>query len=381
MSIYLDNAATTFPKPEQVYQAIDHVLRNIGVGPGRGVHSRGLEATRLVFAARETLTSFFGIKDSSRLVFTHSATEGLNLAVTGLLRPGDHVVTTTMEHNSLVRPLRRVMQDGIEVTWVACDRSGFVDPLQIASAMRQETRLVALSHCSNVTGAVQPVEEIGLLTRERGVVFLLDAAQSAGVIPIDVEQLNIDLLAAPGHKGLLGPQGTGLLYVAEGVELSPLIVGGTGGYSVSAEQPDTMPERYESGTLNTPGIAGLKAGVDFIISTGTEAIRNRESILVSMLCEGLQSIEGVILHGPENPEHHCGPVSFNIKGLDPSEIGFILDREYDISVRVGLHCAPDAHKTIGTYPEGTVRVSPGFFNNENEIEIFLDAMRHIAGRR
>jgi cysteine desulfurase/selenocysteine lyase len=381
MSIYLDNAATTFPKPEQVYQAIDHVLRNIGVGPGRGVHSRGLEATRLVFAARETLTSFFGIKDSSRLVFTHSATEGLNLAVTGLLRPGDHVVTTTMEHNSLVRPLRRVMQDGIEVTWIACDRSGFVDPLQIASAMRQETRLVALSHCSNVTGAVQPIEEIGRLTRERGVLFLLDAAQSAGVIPIDVEELKIDLLAAPGHKGLLGPQGTGMLYVAEGVELSPLIVGGTGGYSASAEQPDTMPERYESGTLNTPGIAGLKAGVDFIISTGTEAIRNRESILVSMLCEGLQSIEGVILHGPENPEHHCGPVSFNIKGLDPSEIGFILDREYDISVRVGLHCAPDAHKTIGTYPEGTVRVSPGFFNNENEIEIFLDAMRHIAGRR
>jgi cysteine desulfurase/selenocysteine lyase len=381
MSIYLDNAATTFPKPEQVYQAIDHVLRNIGVGPGRGVHSRGLVATRLVFAARETLTSFFGIKDSSRLVFTHSATEGLNLAVTGLLRPGDHVVTTTMEHNSLVRPLRRVMQDGIEVTWIACDRSVFVDPLQIASAMRQETRLVALSHCSNVTGAVQPIEEIGRLTRERGVLFLLDAAQSAGVIPIDVEELKIDLLAAPGHKGLLGPQGTGMLYVAEGVELSPLIVGGTGGYSASAEQPDTMPERYESGTLNTPGIAGLKAGVDFIISTGTEAIRNRESILVSMLCEGLQSIEGVILHGPENPEHHCGPVSFNIKGLDPSEIGFILDREYDISVRVGLHCAPDAHKTIGTYPEGTVRVSPGFFNNENEIEIFLDAMRHIAGRR
>jgi cysteine desulfurase/selenocysteine lyase len=381
MSIYLDNAATTFPKPDQVYQAMDHALRKIGVGPGRGGHSRGLEATRLVFSARETLSSFFGINDSSRLVFTHSTTEGLNLAVSGLLRPGDHVVTTTMEHNSLVRPLRRAMKGGVEVTWVSCDRSGFVDPGQIASVMRPETRMIALSHCSNVTGTVQPIARIGRLARERGVLFLLDAAQSAGIIPIDVEELNIDLLAAPGHKGLLGPQGTGLLYVADGVELSPLIVGGTGGYSAGAEQPDAMPERYESGTLNTPGIAGLKAGVEFIVSTGIEAIRKKESLLVSLLREGLQSVEGIILHVHANPERHCGPVSFNIEGLDPSEIGFILDREYDISVRVGLHCAPDAHKTIGTYPEGTVRVSPGFFNTENEIEIFLDAVRHIAGRR
>ncbi len=380
MSIYLDNAATTYPKPEQVYLAVEHALRKIGVGPGRGGHSRGLEATRLVFEARETLSDFFGIKDSSRLIFTHSATEGLNLVVAGLLKPGDHVVTTTMEHNSLARPLHQAAQRGVEVTWVGCNRQGFVDPAGIASAIRPKTRLVALSHCSNVTGALQPVAEIGLLARRSGILFLVDAAQSAGVVPINVQELNIDLLAAPGHKGLLGPQGTGLLYIAEGLELSPLIVGGTGGYSDASEQPDSMPERYESGTLNTPGIAGLKAGVDFIRSTGIEAVRKKESLLVSLLAEGLGPIEGVILHKPENSERHCGPVSFTIQGLDPSEIGFTLDRDYDISVRVGLHCAPDAHKTIGTYPQGTVRVSPGFFNSEKEIEIFLDAVRNITGR-
>lgn len=381
MSIYLDNAATTFPKPEQVYRAIEHALREIGVGPGRGGHRRGMEATRLVFEARESLSAFFGIKDSSRLVFTHSATEGLNLAITGLLKSGDHVITTTMEHNSLARPLYRAEQGGVEVTWVQCDRQGFVDPGLVRSALRPETRLIALSHCSNVTGSVQPVEEIGLLARKAGVLFLVDAAQSAGVISIDVGELNIDLLAAPGHKGLLGPQGTGILYIAEGLELSPLIVGGTGGYSDRAGQPDAMPERYESGTLNTPGIAGLGAGVDFITSTGLEVIRKKEALLVSILSEGLGEIAGVKLHGYENPERHCGPVSFAVESIDPSEVGFILDREFDISVRVGLHCAPTAHKTIGTWPQGTIRVSPGFFNTEKDIEMFLDAMRKITGKR
>jgi cysteine desulfurase family protein len=381
MSIYLDNAATTFPKPEQVYQAIEHALRKIGVGPGRGGHSKGLEATRMVFESRETLSAFFGIKDSSRLVFTHSATEGLNLAISGLLKPGDHVITTTMEHNSLARPLYRAAQCGVDVTWAQCDRQGFVDLELVKSAIRPETRLIALSHCSNVNGSVQPIEEIGLLARRSGVLFLVDAAQSAGVIPIDVRELNMDLLAAPGHKGLLGPLGTGVLYVAEGVELSPLIVGGTGGYSDSSEQPEAMPERYESGTLNTPGIAGLGAGVDFIRSTSVEVIRKKESLLTSILSEGLGEIARVRLYGRENPLRHCGPVSFTVEGVDPSEVGFILDREYDISVRVGLHCAPAAHKTMGTWPRGTVRVSPGFFNTEKDIENFLDAVRSIAGKR
>ncbi len=378
MPIYLDNAATSYPKPEQVYLAIDHAMREIGAGPGRGSHRRSLEAGRLVFEAREVLSAFFGIKDSSRLVFTHNATEGLNLAVTGLLRPGDHVVTTSMEHNSLSRPLYRAEQNGVEVTRIGCDEVGFVDPAHMASAIRRETRLIALSHCSNVTGALQPVDEIGLLARRAGVLLLVDAAQSAGAIPIDVRQLNIDLLAAPGHKGLLGPQGTGVLYIAEGVELAPLIVGGTGGYSGLAEQPPDMPERYESGTLNTPGIAGLKAGVDFINSTGIDVIRRKESHLASLLYEGLSGIDGVRIYGPEISERHCGPVSFTVEEFDPSEIGFALDRDYDISVRVGLHCAPSAHKTIGTWPRGTVRVSPGYFNTEKDIEIFIEALRSIV---
>lgn len=379
--MYLDNAATTYPKPEQVYLAVEHALRQIGVGPGRGGHSRGLEATRLVFEARETVAEFFGIHDSSRLIFTHSATEALNLAVSGFLHPGDHVITTTMEHNSLARPLHRFSDSGVDVTWISCDRYGFVDLQQVASAIRPETRLIALSHCSNVTGALQPVSEIGLIARRSDIRFLVDAAQSAGVVGIDVGEMNIDLLAAPGHKGLLGPQGTGFLYVAEGVELSPLIVGGTGGYSDSSRQPETMPEKYESGTLNTAGIAGLKAGVEFISVTGLGMIRNKESHLVSLLSDGLARIDGVVLHRPKDAERHCGPLSFTIEGLDPSDIGFALDTEFDISVRVGLHCAPGAHKTIGTYPLGTVRVSPGFFNTEEEIETFVSAVKTIATRR
>ncbi len=378
MSVYLDNAATTFPKPESVYRAVDHALRLIGVGPGRGGHGRGMEATRLVFEARETVASLFGVTDSSRVVFTHSATEALNLAVLGLLRPGDHVVSTTMEHNSLVRPLHLMAQRGVEVTWVEGDRQGMVSPLQIGAAVRPTTRLVALSHCSNVTGSIQPIEEIGAMARKLGALLLVDAAQSAGVIPIDVSASPIDLLAVPGHKGLFGPQGTGLLYIGAGVELVPLMVGGTGSHSASIEQPDTLPEQFESGTLNTPGIAGLKAGVEFIRETGLDAIRKKEARLVGQTVEGLNSIPGVTVFGPQEPDKRGGVVSFTAAGRDPAQIGFLLDRDYDVGVRVGLHCAPFAHKTIGTYPGGTVRVSPGFFTTDEDIDYFLKALRAIT---
>lgn len=380
MAIYLDNAATTFPKPDSVYLAVEHALRDIGVGPGRGGYKRGIAASRLVFETRELLASFFAIKDSTRLVFTHNATEALNLAVNGLLRPGDHVVSTTMEHNALVRPLHAAEGRGVEVTWVTADRHGFVSTDKIAAAMRPSTKLVALSHCSNVTGTIQPVEEIGNLTRKSGVLLLIDAAQSAGYIPIDVNKLNIDLLAAPGHKGLLGPQGTGFLYMAENVDLMPLIVGGTGSFSSELGQPDVLPERYESGTMNTPGIAGLKAGIEFILETGLERIRQKETMLVSQLLYGLSDFAGVTLYGPEKHSQSGGVVSFTVDGNDPATIGFRLDSDYDVSVRVGLHCAPLAHKTIGTYPGGTIRVSPGYFNSEEDIGAFLGAMRTIVSR-
>ena len=377
MDLYLDNAATSFPKPEQVYCAVENAMRRVGVSPGRGGYGRGVDASRLVFEAREAVAAFFGIVDSSRVVFTHNATEALNLAVRGLLKPGDHVVTSTMEHNSLARPLHEISRRSVDVTWVEADAEGFVDPERVRAALRPATRLVALSHCSNVTGTVQAVEEIGRITRDAGVRFLVDAAQSAGHLPIDVQRMKIDLLAAPGHKGLLGPQGTGFLYVGDNVILEPVFTGGTGSSSQSLDQPDSMPERYESGTLNLPGIAGLKAGIEYVQQLGLQEIARRDKSLLQRLLTGLEQIKGVAIYGPRHPEMRCGVVSFTVAGTDASQIGFLLDGNHDISVRVGLHCAPLAHKTIGTFPEGTVRVSPGCFNTDQDIDRFLAALQMV----
>lgn len=378
MSVYLDNAATSHPKPDSVYRAADRALREIGASPGRGGYRSAMEATRLLFEARETLAELFGIRDSSRLVFTGSATEALNLAIGGLLRPGDHVVTSSMEHNSVVRPLHLAELRGVEVCRVPCDRRGLLNPRDVAAALRSDTRLIAVTHCSNVTGTIQPVEEIASLAARAGVPLLVDAAQSAGLLPIDVSDSGIAILAGPGHKGLMGPPGTGFLYLAEGIDPAPLMVGGTGGFSTTPDQPAEMPARYESGTVNLPGIAGLRAGAEFVLATGTDAIRRREGKLVGLLLDGMASIPGITLHGPLPGSERGGIVSFTVEGMDPALIGFTLDREHDIFVRTGLHCAPDAHRTIGTFPEGTVRVSPGFFNTEDEIEAFLRAMERIV---
>jgi len=378
MSMYLDNAATSHPKPESVYRAVDHALREIGASPGRGGYRRGLEASRLLFEAREALSGLFAIKDSSRIAFTSSATEGLNLSINGLLRSGGHAITTSMEHNSVVRPLHLAEARGVEVTRIPCDRRGFVNPHDVAAALRADTRLIVLSHCSNVTGTIQPIGEIGLIAGKAGVPLLVDAAQSAGLLPIDVHEMGIGLLAGSGHKALLGPQGTGFLYIAEGFDPAPLQVGGTGSHSSDEEQPAGMPDRYESGTPNLPGIAGLKAGVEFIRSTGIEVIRAKEGALVARLMDGLARIPGVTLYGPLPGHERGGVVSFTAQGIDPSFIGFTLDREYGIDVRVGLHCAPDAHRTIGAFPMGTVRVSPGWFTSEDDIETFLRAMHELV---
>jgi cysteine desulfurase family protein len=379
MSIYLDNAATTFPKPEEVYRAQEQVFRRIGVAPGRGGHRLSVEASRIVFETREAIAALFGVTDSSRIIFTHSATEALNLAVKGVVRAGDHVVTTTMEHNALARPLHRAQNEGVDVTWVEADLDGYVTKESIAAALRPETRLVAVTHCSNVTGAVNPVEEIGALLADRGVLFLVDGAQTAGSIPLNIEEANIDLFAAPGHKGLYGPPGTGFLYISPDIDLEPLLVGGTGGGSSDLYQPASAPERYESGTMNTPAIAGLKAGVDFVAEKGVAAIHEYEQYLVTLLCDGLTSINGVMVYNGLGRKPRGGVVSFTSAGLDPANIGFKLDHQYGISVRVGLHCAPLAHRTIGTFPEGTVRVSPGIFNTEDDIARFLLSVRNIVG--
>lgn len=381
MSVFLDNAATSFPKPESVYRAMDTAMREVGVAPGRGGYQQGLAAARIVFSARSALAEFFGVTDSSRLIFTHSATESLNIAVNGLLKPGDHVVSSTMEHNALVRPLHLMRARGVEVTFVQGQPDGSVRVEDVAAALRPNTRLVALAHCSNVTGNLQPIAEIGRLARKCAVRFLVDAAQSAGYFPIDVGELGIDLLAAPGHKGLFGPPGTGILALGPEVDLDPLLVGGTGSKASSPEQPEELPDRFESGTLNTPGIAGLLAGLEFVKEVGLGQIAEKEHQLVEQVLEGLRALPGTVVYGPAPGAPRGNAISFNLAGQDPATVGFLLDRNYEISVRVGLHCAPDVHRTIGSYPAGTVRVSPGYFTSAQDIEYFLRALKEIDDKR
>lgn len=374
MSIYLDNAATSHPKPESVYLAVMHAMRHIGASPGRGGHRRSLDASRLLFQAREAIASLLSIPDSSRIIFTHSATEALNLALQGVLLPGDHVVTTAMEHNSLLRPLYLLRQRGVDLTVVPAAGDGLVDPDAVRAALRPNTRMIAAGHVSNVCGAIQPVARLAAIARGAGALFLMDAAQSAGSLPIDVTGLGVDLLAAPGHKGLLGPQGTGFLYVAEGVGIRPLLAGGTGSSSSSEDQPDVLPEGFEAGTHNLPGIAGLLAGVEFVLAQGVEAIGRREREHVAEIARRLAALPALTIHGPSLPAQRSGLLSFTVEGMDASSLAFMLDQRFDIAVRAGLHCAPQAHRSLGTYPAGTVRVSPGWFTTNDEIAIFCDAV-------
>ncbi len=374
MHIYLDNAATSFPKPEAVYRAVMHAMREIGASPGRGGHRRSLEAGRLLFQARETIASLFSIDDSSRIIFTHSATEALNVALRGILQPGDHVITTSMEHNSLLRPLHALRRQGVNLTIVTAGADGRVDPDAVRAALRPTTRMLAVGHVSNVSGTIQPVDLLAAVAREAGALFLLDAAQSAGSEPIDVRKSGIDLLAVPGHKGLFGPQGTGFLYAAPTVPLRPFLAGGTGSSSASEEQPDTMPDGFEAGTHNIPGIAGLKAGVEFVLAQGVAAIGAQERMLTDLAAQRLAMIPGVTLHGPSDPVLRGGVLSFTMAGIDPSALAFMLDRDFDIAVRAGLQCAPQAHRTLGTFPGGTLRISPGWFTTGEEIAIFCDAV-------
>lgn len=379
MSIYLDNAATSFPKPESVYAEQDYISRNYGANPGRGSYNIARIAAQTMAVTRETIASFFNIPSSSRIAFTFNATQGINTALSGILDPGHRVITTSMEHNAVVRPLHHLQSQGIQVCVVTADTQGLVTFEAVRKAcMDKPTKLVVITHCSNVTGAVQPVAEIGRFCHDHGIVFMLDAAQSAGVLPIDVDAMHIDILVAPGHKGLLGPQGTGFIYVRDGLDMKPLIRGGTGNLSSQPQQPAAMPELLESGTLNTAAIAGLKAGIEYILQRGIDNIRAHEQCLLRQLWDGLGEITGVRRYGPEPGLRHSGLISFTLENQTPAETGFYLDQNFDIGVRTGLHCAPDAHKTIGTFPGGTVRVSPGCFNTAQHIHLFVQAIKSIA---
>ena len=381
--IYFDNAATSFPKPEEVTRAMGHFLKEIGASPGRSGHRLSIEAGRIVFEAREKISQLFGAKDSSRVVFGMNATEGINQGLKGLLRSGDHVITSSIEHNSVMRPLRAMMEEGLEVSIVPCSKEGFLDPQGVRKALRKKTKMVVLNHASNVVGALQPLEEIGDVCRREGVLFLVDAAQSAGAVPIDMEREKIDLLAFTGHKALFGPQGTGGLVLGERVdekELVPMKRGGTGSRSEQEEQPDFLPDLCESGTPNGVGIAGLLAGLDFVLREGVDKIRVNEMRLTEKLLQGLLAIQGVVLYGPRDARRQLGTVSFNIQGIAPSEVGLRLDEEFGILCRVGLHCSPASHRTIGTFPHGTVRFSLSYFNRKKEVEEALQAVGRIARR-
>jgi len=375
-TLYLNNAATSWPKPEAVYQAVDRFNRHIGSNPGRG--SRTLEAGGVLLDTREALARLFNFTDLSRLAFTKNVTESINIALKGYLNPGDHLITSSMEHNAMARPIHTLEKQGVEVSVLSCAPDGSLEPDQVAAAWRPNTRMVAMLHASNLTGTILPAGEIGRLVRERGGVFLLDAAQTAGVLPIDVHAMAIDILAFTGHKGLLGPQGTGGLYVRPGVELRPLIEGGTGSRSDQVEQPDFMPDKLESGTPNTPGIAGLGAGVEFILQTGVAEIRRHEQRLTDLLIEGLRRIKGITIYGPGDSQLQTGVVSVNLAGVESGELSYYLDQHYGIVTRSGLHCAPWAHRTIGTLASGTCRFSPGYFNTAAEIERTVAAVAEIA---
>jgi len=401
--IYLNNAATSFPKPPQVIDAMTHFMKEVGANPGRSGHELSLEASRIVRHAREGLATLFGISDPTRIVFAMNATEALNTVIYGFLNDGDNVIISSMEHNSVVRPLKYLEKSSfITLTIAPCDNRGFLDIEALPGLIQKKTALVVLNHASNVCGTIQDVRAV------KGVIgnipLLLDAAQTAGCYPVDVEADGVDFLAFTGHKGLLGPQGIGGLYIREGLSIRPLKRGGTGSISEKDYQPEFLPDALESGTQNNVGIAGLRAGVDFILNEGLSKIREHEQTLTSALLKALYDVPGLTIYGPLNaknqtavisltfdsilpdgPDHRLGGCgSINLawmeEGITPMEAGDILSTEYDIFVRVGLHCAPLAHKTLVTFPEGTVRLSMGYFNTLEDIEYAAKAIRRIAER-
>ncbi len=382
--IYLDNAATSFPKPEVVYQALDRFARTELANPGRSSHRMAKEAERTIDNARVALNRFFNGAEANRWIFTLNGTDGLNIAIKGALRPGDHAITSDLEHNSVSRPLRKLEKDGVISLTRVASNDGYLDPEDLRKALTPQTRLVALTHASNVLGTVQPIEAIAKIVREAEALLLVDAAQSAGVVPIDLKTTPIDLLAFPGHKALYGPTGTGALYVGPRAKLRNWREGGTGGDSKSEVQPEELPYALEGGTPNALGIAGLAAGLAWVAEQGVDANRKHEIDLLQKVVdwvEGQGQADGWRYAGRWDPATHVGALSLispDLDMLNPQDLADILDTSFEIAVRPGLHCAPYIHKRLGTYPDGTLRLSPGPFNTTQEIDTFLDALTQIT---
>jgi len=376
--IYLDNAATSYPKPDEVYKAVDRGLREYGANPGRSGHKLALKAGRAIYETRELICELFNIDNPMQIIFTSNATDSLNLAIKGILKKGDHVITSGMEHNSIIRPIKTLEEIGVENTIVECTEDGLIKLDELEKAIKENTKLIAVTHASNVTGTIMPIEKIGELAKSKGILMLVDAAQTAGVYDIDVKKMNIDLLAFPGHKGLMGPQGTGVLYIRDGIELRQMKEGGTGSKSESLFQPEIVPDRYESGTPNTPGIVGMGAGIKFILDTGIQKIRKHEEELTAYMLSELKKIKKVRIYGAKDAKKQAAVISLNIGDLDSSEVSYILDQAFNIAVRSGLHCAPLAHKTLGTFEQGTVRFSIGYFNTKKDIDDAISAIIKIC---
>ena len=353
-------------------------LENCGGSPGRAGHGKSLESSRLVYDTRDALAALFQAVSADRVIFTKNATEAMNMMLFGFLNSGDHVIVSSVEHNAIMRPLRHLESTGVKLSVIPCDQAGRLDPFDIKKAFSRNTRLVVLTHASNVTGTLLPIVEVGRLAREFGVRFAVDAAQTAGACTLEMQAAGIDFLIFTGHKGLGGPQGTGGLVLGPDVDLRPLLFGGTGSASESEMQPDFLPDKLESGTLNAVGLAGLGAAVSDLMSVGVHKVLTHEHHLLKLLRDGLRDVPGVSLYGPDNPSDSVGVLSLNVADLPCSEVGLRLEREFDILTRTGLHCAPAAHHTIGTFPRGTVRFSVSRFNTESDIHAAVRAIAKIA---
>ena len=381
--IYLDNAATSWPKPDCVIAAMNDYMTKVGANPGRSGHRLSIEAGRIVYGARENIAGLFKCDDPMRVIFCSNATDALNLGIRGILRKGDHAITGSMEHNSVMRPLRDLEHEGVDITVVQCNGDGFLDPSDIQEAVEKNTKLIVINHSSNIVGSIAPVRDIGKIARDEGILFMTDTAQTAGCVPIDIKRDNIDLIAFTGHKGLMGPQGTGGLVIGDNVDIKDLRrmkAGGTGSRSEFEVHPDFLPDRYESGTLNTPGLAGLGAGVGYVLERTVDAIHEKCMSLSRRFIDRVKDIEGLALYGGLDIKRQTSTFSFTVKNASNSEIGLLLDDEYDIMARVGLHCAPTAHRTIGTFPDGTVRFGMGFFNRAEEVDLAVEALSELVMR-
>jgi len=380
MKIYLDNAATSFPKPPEVYTAMMNYMMNIGTNPGRGVSSASLAGNRVILNCRYVLMDFFHFDKVENVIFTPNITTSLNMLIKSSVKKGWHVITSSMDHNATLRPLNSLLEKGIiELDIIPCSNKGIINVDDFINTIKPNTKLVVLSHASNIIGSIQPLELIGEICKRKGIYFIVDVAQTAGVLPIDFYKLNCNALAFTGHKSLLGPQGTGGFLIDDNFnkECGSFIEGGTGSLSSSITQPDFLPDKFESGTLNAPGIAGLLEGINFINMQGIESIRDNEEYLCKNFIEGLLNISSINVYGITESSKRTATISINSTKIDNSELGFILDSEYGIITRTGLHCAPLAHKTIGTYPSGTLRFGFGPFNDIQDINYTLSSLYSI----